>query len=293
MARIRTIKPEFWTAEQVMECSPTARLLFIGMWNFCDDGGNHPASAKTLKAEIFPGDDITADEVQAMVDDLVANDLLQPYTAGGKQYLHVTGWHHQKIEKPNFKHPKPEIRQSVGDQSATDRQSVGDQSATEWSRKGIGKEGSKPVAPSSVVVDSTEGAREVTPPAALPATTLSAAPDPEPTRRGVVCRLLRQAGVSDAAPHHLTDETWAQILSKRTDEEIVEFARAKLESRPGQRTGLKYLAPGLLEDPAPLQAPNARGSPHSRTEQLNARNQAAIAQAKAAILAREAPSANE
>ena len=41
MARIRSIKPEFWTAEQVMECSPMARLLFIGMWNFCDDGGNH------------------------------------------------------------------------------------------------------------------------------------------------------------------------------------------------------------------------------------------------------------
>jgi len=34
MARIRTIKPEFWTAEQVMELSRDARLLFIGMWNF-------------------------------------------------------------------------------------------------------------------------------------------------------------------------------------------------------------------------------------------------------------------
>ncbi len=44
MARIRSIKTEFWTAEQVMECSPIARLLFIGMWNFCDDGGNHPAT---------------------------------------------------------------------------------------------------------------------------------------------------------------------------------------------------------------------------------------------------------
>ena len=42
MARIRTIKPEFWTSEQVVDCSPTARLLFIGLWNFCDDGGVHP-----------------------------------------------------------------------------------------------------------------------------------------------------------------------------------------------------------------------------------------------------------
>ena len=30
-----------WTSEQIVECSPIARLLFIGMWNFCDDGGNH------------------------------------------------------------------------------------------------------------------------------------------------------------------------------------------------------------------------------------------------------------
>jgi len=43
MARIRTIKPEFWVSEQVGECSPNARLLFIGMWNFCDDRGVHPA----------------------------------------------------------------------------------------------------------------------------------------------------------------------------------------------------------------------------------------------------------
>lgn len=34
MARIRTIKPEFWTSEQVMGCAPLARLLFIGLWNF-------------------------------------------------------------------------------------------------------------------------------------------------------------------------------------------------------------------------------------------------------------------
>lgn len=51
MARIRSIKPEFWTSEQVMALSPLARLAFLGMWNFCDDAGIHPASAKTLNAQ--------------------------------------------------------------------------------------------------------------------------------------------------------------------------------------------------------------------------------------------------
>lgn len=106
MARIRSIKPEFWSSEQVMECSPTARLLFIGLWNFCDDGGNHVASAKTVKAEIFPGDDISSSDVQRMLDELSSNSLIAFYANGDKEYLHVTGWRkHQKIDRPTYKHP--------------------------------------------------------------------------------------------------------------------------------------------------------------------------------------------
>lgn len=107
MARIRTIKPEFWTSEQIVECSPIARLLFVGMWNFCDDGGNHPASAKTLKMQIFPGDDIAIHQIEAMVGELIKVGLLQQYTADGRNYWHVTGWKHQKIDKPSYKHPRP------------------------------------------------------------------------------------------------------------------------------------------------------------------------------------------
>lgn len=106
MARIRSIKPEFWSSEQVMECSPIARLLFIGLWNFCDDAGNHVASAKTIKAEIFPGDDISSTDVQRMLDELSSNSLIAFYANGEKEYLHVTGWRkHQKIDRPTYKHP--------------------------------------------------------------------------------------------------------------------------------------------------------------------------------------------
>lgn len=81
-----------------------------------------------------------------------------------------------------------------------------------------------------------------------------------PTRKGLVCGMLRKAGMADAAPHYLTDEVWETILAKRTDEEIVEVAKAKMAARQGQRTGLKYLAPALMDDPQPITA-NARGSP--------------------------------
>lgn len=115
MARIRTIKPEFWTSEQIVECSPIARLLFIGMWNFCDDGGNHPASAKTLKMQIFPGDDIAASQIESYISELLSNGLLSEYTAEGRKYWHVTGWRHQKIDRPSYKHPRPFDERSSND----------------------------------------------------------------------------------------------------------------------------------------------------------------------------------
>lgn len=107
MARLRTIKPEFWASEQVMELSRDARLAFIGLWNFCDDNGVHPASAKTLKAEIFPADDLSADAVLALVAEMVAQGLVFAYEIDGRGYWQVTGWRHQYIKHPSVKHPLP------------------------------------------------------------------------------------------------------------------------------------------------------------------------------------------
>lgn len=140
MARIRTIKPEFWTSEQVVECSPTSRLLFIGIWNFCDDFGNHPSSVKQIKMEIFPGDDISIEEIGKYIRELINNDLLIEYQGNdNKKYLHVTGWHHQKIDKKSQKYPK------FDDHSTTIPQPFDDHSTTGSLRKGKegeGKEGS-------------------------------------------------------------------------------------------------------------------------------------------------------
>jgi hypothetical protein len=119
MARIRTVKPEFWSSEQVMSCRPLARLLFIGLWNFCDDGGNHPLSPRTIKALVFPGDDMTSDEVNELLGELEDAQLTRRYTAEGKQYLHVMGWKHQKIEKKNFRHPP--FPAALYDESSSDR----------------------------------------------------------------------------------------------------------------------------------------------------------------------------
>lgn len=269
MARIRTIKPEFWTSEQVMECSPTARLLFVGMWNFCDDGGNHPASAKTLKAEVFPADDFTADSIQGMVDELVAQGLLLPYEADGKRFLHVTGWHHQKIEKPNFKHPSPTNLSTIADHSPTNRRPVADHSTTE----GKGMEGKgKEVHQAASTTEPEERESEE-----LAAADSSLMPEPEPERsanpeilpamppdpihvRSVeITVMLRQRGASlqssDPRVRRWAEEgvTDAQAL------QALEIAQQRREERGShQPIGSGYLD-SILADEA--QAPKARASP--------------------------------
>ncbi len=129
MARIRTIKPEFWTAEQLASCSRDARLLFIGLWNFCDDGGVHPASAKRVKMEVFPGDDAEIALIEYWIKELIFNGLLEEYAVDGKKYWHVISWSsHQKIDKPNYRHPKPEDAEKFDDHSSNDRRMVAEHS---------------------------------------------------------------------------------------------------------------------------------------------------------------------
>jgi hypothetical protein len=108
MARIRTVKPEFWVSEQIAECSPNARLTFIGLWNFCDDNGVHPAKPKTLKAELYPMDDFSAADVAGWMRELVGAGLVVEYEVDGELFWHVTGWaKHQKIDRPSAKYPVP------------------------------------------------------------------------------------------------------------------------------------------------------------------------------------------
>lgn len=109
MPRIRSFKPEFFTSAQVVECSTNARLLFLGMWCWCDDKGVHPASVKQAKMEVFPGDEFAPEQIGGFIAELIENRLLIEYEGhDGQRYWSVTGWHHQRIDKPQpAKYPAP------------------------------------------------------------------------------------------------------------------------------------------------------------------------------------------
>jgi hypothetical protein len=80
----------------------------VGLWNFCDDAGRHPWSAKQVKAEIFPADSFTEAQISDLLQELSKNGLITAYESENKQYFYVPGWKHQRIDKPQPpKYPDP------------------------------------------------------------------------------------------------------------------------------------------------------------------------------------------
>lgn len=106
MARIRTIKPEFWTDEKIVGLSFATRLFFIGMWNFCDDEGRGEYSPIRLKNQIFPADDT---DISVLIGELRREKLIEVYTIDNKLYYQISGFaKHQKIDhRRSSKHPAP------------------------------------------------------------------------------------------------------------------------------------------------------------------------------------------
>jgi hypothetical protein len=99
MARIRSIKPEFWSDEKIVELDPVARLFFIGLWNFADDNGNLVKSVKRIKMQVFPADVIDCSE---LIDSLSTHGLLIEYAVNGEKFLHIKGFRkHQVINRPS------------------------------------------------------------------------------------------------------------------------------------------------------------------------------------------------
>jgi hypothetical protein len=96
MARIRTIKPEFWTDEKIVSLSPLARLLFIGIWNFVDECGRAVYSPIRLKMQILPAESV---EIGGILRELVDAKLIVVYSIEDKDYFQVANFtKHQKID---------------------------------------------------------------------------------------------------------------------------------------------------------------------------------------------------
>ena len=124
MARIRSIHPGLWTDEAFVCASMAARLLFIGIWNECDDMGSFEWSPVKLKMRLLPADGVDTSELLA---ELQANMCIQRYEIDGKSYGAVRNFcRFQRPKKPNCTYPQTnEVRNWCGNDARSNRDGSG------------------------------------------------------------------------------------------------------------------------------------------------------------------------
>lgn len=100
MARIRTIKPEFWQDEKLALLPPLARLVFLGLVSQADDAGRLVDNVKLLDGLLFP---YTDDSCADALADLAAMGRIARYrSASGQALIQVANWDkHQKVVNPS------------------------------------------------------------------------------------------------------------------------------------------------------------------------------------------------
>jgi hypothetical protein len=107
--RARNIKPGFFVSDQLLECDPLARILFLGLACICDRDGRFEWRPKKHKIEILPCDNC---DIGGLIEQLVRAKLVNHYEAGGREYGEIPSFlRHQnphKNEKPSTIPPGPE-----------------------------------------------------------------------------------------------------------------------------------------------------------------------------------------
>lgn len=101
------IDPEFWSDEEIGKWGMSARLFYIGLWNFSDDSGRFKAHFGLLKSQIFPYDDPKTIKIENYKK-VIGNKVVW-YEVNGCQYGYLRNFNkHQRIDRPQpSKLPSP------------------------------------------------------------------------------------------------------------------------------------------------------------------------------------------
>jgi hypothetical protein len=119
MARIRYIKPGFFTNDELAELKPLARLLFIGLWCEADKEGRLEDRPRRIKAQVLPFDGADVDK---LLDKLQDGGFINRYEVGGERYIQVINFdkhqrpHHKEEPSkipPCLNHARPNVESSM------------------------------------------------------------------------------------------------------------------------------------------------------------------------------------
>jgi hypothetical protein len=171
MARIRTIKPEFFTSEDIVSLTPLARLFYVSLWCEADREGRFEWKPRTLKMRYLPADDC---DVEALGKELIDAGMVATYQVDGRTFAHIPGFtRHQVINNREQESTIP--APNAADASTRDDASMTRESGRKEGREGKGKEDASrgdPI-PLAVLADAMEGLG---------------------TRAGRLCKRIRQQG---------------------------------------------------------------------------------------------------
>ena len=123
--RIRSIRPEFWSSEDIAALPWDARLIYIGLWSYVDDNGVGRDVEQLITAALFPLEDSFTEasvRVHGALKQLQTGGQITRYRVAGKPYLHVTAFdRHQKINRPTpGRYPGPTSENAVLTESLTE-----------------------------------------------------------------------------------------------------------------------------------------------------------------------------
>jgi len=94
MARIRSLKPDFFKDEDLAILPYEARLLYAGLWCFADREGILEDRPKYIKAEIFPYDNINIEKLLNLLSSPQITDrpdkvFIRRYIVDNRKYIDI------------------------------------------------------------------------------------------------------------------------------------------------------------------------------------------------------------
>ncbi|QGU87055.1 hypothetical protein [Erwinia sorbitola] len=117
MARSRNIKPGFFTNDELAECDPYARLLFVGLWTIADKEGRLDDRPKKIKALVLPFDNVDCD---LMLQQLHQRNFITRYSVESKPFIQINNW--KKHQNPHCKEAASEIPEQLKEVTAPEEE---------------------------------------------------------------------------------------------------------------------------------------------------------------------------
>jgi hypothetical protein len=97
--KIRSVRPEFFADPTMVELTPEARLLYIGLWCYVDDDGRGEWLPKQIDGQIFPLEGV---DIYALLGQLVSTARIVRYSDGDRDFFYIPTF--TEYQRPNRKY---------------------------------------------------------------------------------------------------------------------------------------------------------------------------------------------